>query len=277
MATWLWVLVIIAGIYLFLCLMVYLLQELFIFHPEKLPQDFKYRYEYPFEEVWLETEPGAKINGLHFKIPNSKGVVFYFKGNSRSVKGWGKFSKDFLAKGYDFFMIDYRGFGKSTGKRTEASIFHDCQMAYKHLQKQYEEEEIIIYGRSIGSGFAARIASWNNPKLMILDCPYYSFIDITKRYVPMLPLKKLLRYHIRTDQYIQQVDCAIYILHGARDKLIPYRASSRLAKLATNRTLVIPIKGAHHNNLPDFAAYHNHLYDILNNLVGETTLYDEIY
>ena len=99
-------------VYAFLCIIFYLIQERFLFQPEILPQDFKYKYEYPVEEVFFEPETGVRINGLHFKIDGAKGVVFYFKGNTRSIKGWGKFAKDFVNKGYDFFMIDYRGFGK---------------------------------------------------------------------------------------------------------------------------------------------------------------------
>ena len=97
-------------------------------------------------------EDGGSINGIHFKVPNSKGVVYYFKGNSRSIKGWGKFARDFVSKGYDFFMVDYRGFGKSRGRRTEAILYSDAQHVYKWLTKHYDEEQIIIYGRSMGSG-----------------------------------------------------------------------------------------------------------------------------
>ena len=137
------------------------LQHYFFFRPEILPKSFEYRYPFPFDEVDFEMEDGGSINGLHFKVPNAKGVVFYLKGNSRSIKGWGKFAKDFVSKGYDFFMIDYRGFGKSSGRRTETTLYNDAQTVYKWLSTQYPEEEIIIYGRSLGSGIAARIASWN--------------------------------------------------------------------------------------------------------------------
>ncbi len=250
------------AIYLILCLIVYFTQERFIFHPERLPDDFKYQYEYPFEEINIEPEPNAVINGLHFRLPRSKGVVFYFKGNSRSVKGWGKFARDFLGKGYDFFMIDYRGFGKSRGIRTEQSIYDDCEIAYEHLKSYYPEEQIIVYGRSIGSGFATRTASLYKPLKLILDSPYYSFIDQAKRFIPFLPVKWLLKYHIRTDLFMPKVKCPVYVLHGTKDRLIPFTAGKRLANIAKDGT-IIPIEDAHHNNLPRFAAYHDHLYAIL--------------
>jgi len=264
-----------AGVYILCCAAIYFLQELFIFHPERLAENFAYNFEYPFEEIWIETEPGAKINGIHFKIPNTKGVVFYFKGNSRSIKGWSKFARDFLGKGYDIFMIDYRGFGKSKGKRTEDAIIMDNQLAYEYLRKNYVEEQIIIYGRSIGSGFATKIAADNNPYKLILDSPYFSFLELGRRFVPIFPLRFLLKYHIRTDLYITSVKCPVYIMHGTKDRLIPIRSAEKLARLAKNG-MIIPIEDAHHNNLPRFAAYHDHLYAILHG-IGRTYAYNGGY
>lgn len=201
---------------------------LLFFRPEILPSNFEYRYPFPFEEVDFDMEDGGQINGIHFRVPNSRGVVFYFKGNSKSIKGWGKFARDFISKGYDFFLMDYRGFGKSMGKRTEAALFNDGQFVYKWLTTQYPEDKIIIYGRSLGSGIAARIASWNRPKMLLLDSPAFPSTDI-RRYGFWLPLKWLLKYKIRTDQFLKKISCPVFILHGDRDRLIPFNQSLLLA------------------------------------------------
>lgn len=222
-----------------------------------------YKYPFPFTEVDFDMEDGGIVNALHFRVPNSKGVVFYIKGNSRSIKGWGKFAKDFVGKGYDFLILDFRGFGKSRGRRTEEILFSDLQQVYKWLASQYEEEQIVLYGRSLGSGLAARIASWNRPRLLILDCPYYSFLYHIMRYGFLLPMHWLLRYHIRTDRFIKKVHCPIFILHGVRDRLIPFRQSEMLRDLAPEKITLFLIAGAGHNNLPDFPEYHDLLYDIL--------------
>ncbi len=260
-----WSILLYLGIaYVVLALAFYFLQDYFFFRPEKLPDYFRYRYPFPFDEVNFEMEDGGQINGLHFKIPNAKGVVYYFKGNSRSIKGWAKFASDFIGKGYDFFMIDYRGFGKSKGRLTEAILYNDTQHVYKWLKTQYAEEDIIIYGRSLGSGIATRIASWNKPRMLILDSPYYSFLSQIKRFAFILPVHWLLRYHIRTDQFIKKVNCPIFIIHGRKDHLIPFRHSEMLLRLVPRQTHLFAIDDAGHNNLPDFPAYHDYLYDILN-------------
>jgi hypothetical protein len=258
------ILTIIAVVYICLCLIFYFFQDLFFFRPEKLPNYFNFNYAFPFEEIHLNMEDGGYVNGIYFKIPNSRGVVFYVKGNSRSIKGWGKFAKDFVGKGYDFFMVDFRGFGKSRGKRTEQNLYNDLQQAYKWLEEKYPEQDIILYGRSLGSGLATRIASWNNPKLLILDCPYYSFEYHINRYGFFMPINWLLRYKIRTDLYIKKVKCPIFILHGDKDRLIPFAQGVKLHELVENQSVLLPIIGAGHNNLPEFESYQDYLYDIMN-------------
>ena len=238
-------------------------ENLFFFRPERLPEWFTYQYPFDFEEKTFEMEDGGRINAIHFRVPNSRGVVYYLKGNSRSIKGWGKFAKDFLSNGYDFFMMDYRGFGKSRGKRSQTKLFEDAQQLYKWIASQYPEDQIVLYGRSLGTGIAARIASWNRPKMLILDSPYRSFYHNASRYAFFLPLKWLLRYDLRTDQYLHSVTCPVHIIHGTRDRLISYKQSEELKSLYPEKIELHPVEGAHHNDLPDFPGFFELLYDIL--------------
>ena len=262
--------------YVALCMIFYFLQDYFFFRPEILPKHFEYKYPFPFDEVDFEMEDGGQINGLHFKVPNSKGVVFYLKGNSRSIKGWGKFAKDFVSKGYDFFMVDYRGFGKSSGHRTETTLYNDAQTVYKWLTTQYEEENIVVYGRSLGSGIAARIASWNKPKMLILDSPYFSFLYQVNRYGFFVPMKWLLRYKIRTDQFFKKVSCPIFLIHGQRDRLISFQQSVKLSQIKPEKTHLFAIEHGGHNNLPSFPEYHDYLYDILHDDALYASLLEQI-
>ena len=157
----------------------YFFQERFLFHPEKLPKDFVFQYEnQKVEEYNLELPDGAVINGLHFKSENPRGLVYYLKGNSKSIKGWGKFAVDFTRHGYDVIMVDYRGFGKSTGRRTQKAVKRDMQVIYNKIRDKVSEKYIILYGRSLGSGFATKLASMNNPRMLILDAPYYSLSKV---------------------------------------------------------------------------------------------------
>ena len=241
----------------------YFLQDYFIFKPEKLNPDFQFRYDIPFRELNFDVEPGVRINGLHFYRAAPKGLILYFHGNTRSIKGWAKYAKDFYRYDYDVILVDYRGFGKSTGERKEKEMLEDVQFIYSMLVQQYSENHLIVYGRSLGSGFAAKLASDNKPRCLILDSPYYNFRKVVERFLPILPVRYVLRYHLRTDKWIRKVNCPTYIIHGTRDWLIPIRHSEELQKLSPRKITLIRIHGGGHNNLPRFDEYHNFIRDIL--------------
>ena len=256
------ILYIILGI-LVLTLVIYFVQDKFIFKPEKLNADFQFKYDAPFRELFFQPEEFVRINGLHFYREKPKGLILYFHGNTRSIKGWAKYARDFYRYDYDVVLIDYRGFGKSTGKRSEKDMLADTQFVYKTLLEQYPEHHIIIYGRSMGSGFAAKIASDNKPRYLILDAPYYNFTRVVERFLPILPVRFVLRYHLRTDKWIRHINCHAYIIHGTKDWLIPIRHSEQLQKINPRKITLIRIHGGGHNNLPSFPEYHNFVRDIL--------------
>jgi hypothetical protein len=259
MPFWLYI---ILGI-VFLSLLIYFFQERFIFKPEKLHPDFQFKYDVPFREVNFDIEPGVRINGLHFHREGPQGLILYFHGNTRSIKGWAKYARDFYRFNYDVVLVDYRGFGKSTGKRSEREMLTDMQFVYNELKAQYGEDHLIIYGRSLGSGFAAKLASDNKPRYLILDAPYYNFRKVVERFLPFLPIRYVLRYHLRTDRWLRAVKCPVYILHGTKDWLIPIKHSIDLQRLNPKRITLIRIHGGGHNNLPNFTEYHNFIRDIL--------------
>ncbi|WP_047547971.1 alpha/beta hydrolase [Psychroserpens sp. Hel_I_66] len=266
MAYWVSTIITILVIYIAISVALYYLQDYMLFKPEKLAKDFQFDYDnQETKEYNLETRDGAVINGLRFfPKKESKGVVLYLKGNSKSIKGWGKFAVDFTRHGYNVLMVDYRGFGKSTGRRSQKAIKHDLQLVYNKLKEQTTEDRIILYGRSLGSGFAAKLASMNHPKMLILDAPYYSLTKVTARYAPFMPLSLLLKYPLPTYKWLKYVQCPIHIIHGTQDKLIPFKTSIKLSKVNPKLTKLHTVIGGGHKNLNNFESYHIMLDDILN-------------
>jgi alpha-beta hydrolase superfamily lysophospholipase len=258
------IILIVFAAYVVINLFVYFGQEKFLFKPEKLPKDFEFKYpNQKATEYNLEREEGVNINAVHFSIDNPKGVVMYLKGNSRSIKGWGKFAIDFTRLGYDVIMVDYRGFGKSTGKRTERAIKNDLQKVYDRIKSRVDQKYVVIYGRSMGSGFATKLASTNNPRMLILESPYYSMMHMAKRYIPFMPISIALRFPIKTYKWMQYVNCPIKIIHGTSDKLVPFNNAIKLSKIRSKFARLYPIVGGGHNNLHTFEEYHRMLEEIL--------------
>ena len=254
---------IVVAVILAIGILIYFFQHKFFFQPEKLPPDFKFAYDnLKAEEKTVETEPGAKINYLHFHVDEPKGVVIYLKGNTKSIKGWGKFAIDFTRLNYEVIMMDYRGFGKSTGKRNVEAMKRDSQFIYDLAKKEFTEDKIVVYGRSLGSGFAARLAAKNNPRLLILTSPLYSLLRTIHRYLPFMPAKPFLRYNIPTFHYLKNVRCPIKIIHGSDDGLVPVNTAIDLSEINPKLTRLYVILRAGHINIHQFEEYHHVMEEI---------------
>ena len=241
-------------------------QESLIFYPETLPQDFRYTFSQPFEELNIPVE-GATLNALLFKVPNPKGGVVYFHGNAGSLRSWGEVALDFTSRGYDILIPDYRGFGKSTGRITnEKQLLTDGMAAYRLLAKTTPEERIVVYGRSIGTGVAVPVARLAKPRMLLLETPFLNLVDLASFHYPLVPrpiLSLYLRYPMRTDRIIGEVVCPVYLLHGTRDEVIPFDHSVRLEKLVRSPHRLIRIEGGGHNNLSDYDLFNRELDRIL--------------
>jgi pimeloyl-ACP methyl ester carboxylesterase len=244
-------------------------QEKLIFFPETLPADYRYQFSRPVEEVFLNAEDGAKINALHFTDLASRGVTLYFHGNAGSLRSWGSLSEEILPLSFDLFIPDYRGFGKSTGKMSEKALHADAKLAYDYLRKQYPAEKIIVYGRSIGTGIAVKLASEQPAAALVLETPYTNLVDLAKAHYPMLPASLLLSYTLRSDEWINQVKCPVLIMHGTADQVVPYALGKKLAEKAGSAASFVSIPGGSHNNLSAYPEYFAALTSFLNKALPE--------
>lgn len=249
-------------VYVFISFIFFLLQEKMIFWPTQLADDYQFNFDAPFEEITLEYRNNVKINCLHFKVKDPKGCILYHHGNADDLRRWGKKHYLFTKQGYDVFFYDYRGFGKSKGRRSEFGLFRDARRIHNYLKIHYPEDRIVQYGISLGSGIAAKLASKIKAPLLILETPYLSMLSMAKRKAPFLWNRLVLRFHIRTDHFVKKIAGCIYIFHGTRDELIPYVHGKSLS-LISNHARMITINGAKHNNLEEFDKYQVELAEIL--------------
>jgi alpha-beta hydrolase superfamily lysophospholipase len=241
-------------------------QESLIFYPESLPPNYHFAFSQPFEELTVPVE-AATLNALLFKAKNSKGVVLYLHGNAGNLRSWGDVAVDFTSRGYDILIPDYRGFGKSTGKITnEKQLLDDGLAVYRVLTETWPENRIIVYGRSIGTGVATFIAESGKPRMLILESPFLSLIDLASHHYPFLPrqiISMFLRYPLRNDRRIGEVVCPVYLFHGTEDKIIPFDHSVRLERSIRAPHRLIRIEGGGHNDLSDFGPFNSELDQIL--------------
>ena len=251
-------------LYLVVGVVIYLLQERLIFLPEKLPADYSFGFDAEFEEHFIQMDDGAKVNALHFTQKESKGLIVYFHGNAGNLARWGEIVMPFITMGYEVLILDYRGYGKSSGKRSERHMLSDADVIYNFAKKIEPETRIILYGRSIGSAFASYLAGKHSPSKLILETPFFSLKDVAKGVIPIYPTSLLLRYRFENHAYLKTTKTPIFIFHGTDDEIVSYHSGKALFESTSpDKAKLITIQGGHHNDLSTFPEYWNELETVL--------------
>ncbi|MCC5816721.1 MAG: alpha/beta fold hydrolase [Leptospira sp.] len=242
------------------------MEQSMIFYPEKLHPNFSYNFPYSYEEINLRMSDDTLINSLFFPSENtlksslsskptdknkkSHGIILYFHGNAGSLASWGYIAEDFLPLGWDVLVTDYRSYGKSEGSPDEVKLHSDAAELYEYLKKRFPEQEILPYGRSIGTGIAAKLARDMNTPRLILETPYTSFPDLARVYYNFLPTF-IMGYRLETLDYVKNFSGKTLVLHGDRDEIIPVAMGRKFADV-NDRVHYVEIPGGQHNNLGEF-------------------------
>lgn len=264
--------------YFVFALLIWAFHPFALFRPTTLAADYKYRFALPYREINFEPEKGVKINALLFSpLPPAPGLsdpyqgkrtVLFFHGNRDNLDRWGReYAERFTSKGYNVLMYDYRGYGKSTGERSEAALHRDAQYVYDFLKNRISENLILVYGYSLGTGMASRIAANNRPKLLILEAPYVSIPTLGSTQLPIFPYEWLTRYKFRTDSCFAHIHCPIHLFHGTKDITVPYKNSLLLLSTPAPESFVkvklTTIPGGHHLYLNSSPIYRSALDSLL--------------
>ena len=236
-------------------------QESFIFmNPVKLDADYAYNFPQEHEEINLRAEDNFNLNSLLFKSSSqpSKGIVFTFKGAGGNISNQNQAAKIYNSLGYDYYVMDIRGYGKSEGYYSnEEQMYNDAMLGYNQLlERGYKEENIVLIGVSLGSGLASYVAANNNPRQLILISPYYSMKDLAKnlnfskkvKFLKYLPTDLLLKYNLDNATHIKNTTAPVTIFHGTDDRLIYYGSSLKLKENFKPHDQLITIEGGIHND-----------------------------
>src|SRR5687767_11254093 len=245
----------------------YFLQDKFLFHPRKLPADYQYQFSVPFRETVIPVSAQKNLSYVQFTVPDSvfKGIVLYFHGNRENINRYAPFAGNFTRRGYEVWMMDYPGFGKSTGKRTEKGMYEDALTLYRIAIKKVAADSIIIYGKSLGTGVASQLASIRDCRRLILETPYYSMDALARHYFFMYPVIPMSKYSFPNHNYLEKTKVPVTIFHGTRDRVIPYSQAKRLIKKRPGIELVTIEKGRH-NDLSSFPLFQEKLDSLLGSL-----------
>ena len=227
----------------------------FIFRPEKLDATYTFEFKETFEEVFVESPDGAKLNGIWFPAKEAKFTILYFHGNRDNLVRWGEIAAKHTKYHANVLVMDYRTYGKSKGKITEKLLNQDAILWYEKAQELGRDLPIIAFGRSLGTGLASKIASEKEVRGLILETPYTSMVDVIDHYAPKWVAKKS-DIAFSLPQELKEKELPIIIFHGTKDEVIPFEIGSQVNKnLEGRNTKFVIVEGGRHNDLSNYPLY----------------------
>ena len=254
-------------LYLAILILAFLFQDSLIFFPQPLAKDYRYNLTDNDKEVFISTADGKLINGILFHRPGNQNVVLYFHGNAGALDSWQRTWEDILPLNCDLLIIDYRGYGKSTGSFSEKGFYEDAHASYKFLlQSGYTSNQIIAYGRSLGTGVAMELATTEKVKALILESPYTSFPTLAAEKMPYLLPQLFIRYKLNTLKRAAELKVPALIIHGIDDELIPVSHGQKIYDAISSPKKLLLIKGGGHNDLSRFKEHREGINDFINSL-----------
>lgn len=242
-------LIIFAVIYFAFCALVFFFQRKLIYIPSKDLSNYHILESLGMKEIWINS--GAKINAWFFLTKSQSEIILYLHGNGGNVSHRAHKFAEIINRGYGLLAIDYRGYGKSSGSPTEWGLYEDAVAALNWLHdKNYNNQQIIIYGESIGTAVAIEVSQERNFNKIILESPLSSLVDVGKEIYPFLPVSFLLKDRYDSLAKLDKVNSPIFIFHGAEDSIIPEQQSYKLYQNIQNvRKFRKVFTGKNHNDL----------------------------
>ncbi len=253
--------------YLSLAALWYGYQHLFFFQPKALATGhvLSFPVRLKISTVTIPFDANTVLDVVKFE-PDSgatKGVVLFFHGNRFNVEHYSVYAPYFTRNGYACWMVDYPGYGRSTGEISIDVLEQTGTQLYKMAAAMYSPDHIVVYGKSLGTGVATYVAAKHYSRALILETPYYSLSTLAGNYLYYLPVNLLARYDIASYAQLRRCTEPVTILHGTRDELIPVDHMARLLKFTKPGDALYLVADGKHNNLPSFSKYHHVIDSVL--------------
>ncbi len=250
------IIALVAVTYGLVCLLAFIFQPSLVFFPDRrmgaTPAQLGVRYK----DVFFDTEDGVKLNGWYIPIENARGVLVFCHGNAANISNRLESIQIFLKLGLSVFIFDYRGYGRSDGKISEAGTYLDARAAVDYLltEEGVPADRMILFGRSLGAAVAVELATRRRPRALILESAFTSISDIGQRTYPFLPVKWLSRIKYDSTRRVSDLDVPKLFIHSPEDDVVPFDLGQRLYAAAAEPKTFLRIMGDHNTGFVDSEA-----------------------
>jgi len=225
----------------------YLFQRSYVFHPSGLlaaPGELGLE---GVEAVTLTMRDGTPVTAWYAEAAPGRPTLIYFHGNAGNISGRADRFRQVLGSGFGLLAVSYRGFPGSGGTPSEADFTTDAQDAFDWLASR--TSSIVIYGESLGTGVATRLAAERSAQALVLEAPFTATVDIAAATYPWVPVSYLMQDQFLSREHIQRVDEPVLIVHGTADGVVPIAYGRQLYEVAGEPKRMEVIEGAEHHNL----------------------------
>jgi uncharacterized protein len=237
--------------YAVLAAVLFLFQSRFVYYPDVgrniigTPKDHGLDYE----SVRIDTEDGEMLHGWFVPSKDATATVLFFHGNAGNISTRLGYLLMFYRLGYNTFIIDYRGYGESSGTPSEQGTYRDAQAAWRYLteQRNIPSNRIVLLGESLGGAVATWLAVREKPALLVLASAFTSVADMAEAIYPFLPTHLLTRFDYNTGEYLRGVTCPVFVAHSPQDEIVPFEQGEALYASASEPKQFLELQGGHNN------------------------------
>ena len=227
------ILLIFVLIYFFILISTYIFQRNLLYHPTENNYSGD-QILVSIEKVKINTQDSIELmSWYHNKNVNNYKTILFLHGNAGSLENRIHKINHFKDMNINFLLVAWRGFSGNKGTPTEKGLYEDAESAVRWLKsKGVRENNIIVYGESLGTGVATEIAQNKNFAGIILESPFTSMIDAGKDKYPYLPVRLLLKDRYESNKKIKNINNPILIIHGKADNIVPFYMGKKMYELA---------------------------------------------
>ena len=223
----------------------------FLYYPERLIACAPLPpYAAGAEEAWIATADGETVHGLYWPAPEGRPTVLFFHGNAGHVFGWALVHEDLAALDAGLLLIDYRGYGKSSGRPSEEGLLLDAEASLAWLAARgVPAASVVPFGKSLGGGVAVELASRHPVRGLVLESTFTSIPAVARHLFPVFPVGDLFPDRFESLRKMPAVRCPVLVVHGSVDSLIPLAEGQALFEAAPGPKAIWVVAGADHNDV----------------------------
>ncbi len=265
--------------YIGLAIALYFGQSNLVYMPSQALTETPANIGLKFEDIQITAKDNVNLNAWFVPAKDNdqigKGVILFCHGNGGNISNRVSYLPIFKDLGLSTFLFDYRGYGKSEGKPTEAGTYADVEAAWQYLtqERKISPKKIIIYGESLGGAIAAYIAQLtsqdrkNNAGGLVLASTFTSISDRASELYPFLPIRLLSRFSYNSIERLPSIKIPVLIMHSTEDEIIPFHHSDRNFQAANQPKKLVKLRGDHNGGFLDsLETYRNGLNEFIQSI-----------